>query len=58
MVIALISGVLVFFNWYIWWQDIVIYSAFAGLIVTAFWNVWLERRCKRCNSMPVNTQST
>lgn len=48
LVIALISGVLVFFSWYVWWQDIVIYSAFAGLIISAFWNIWLERRVETC----------
>jgi hypothetical protein len=48
LVIALISGVLVFFSWYVWWQDIIIYSAFAGLVMSAFWNIWLERRAGTC----------
>ncbi len=48
LVIALTSGGLVFFSWYVWWQDIIIYSAFAGLIISAFWNIWLERQIGRC----------
>ena len=50
--IALISGFLVFFSWYVWWHDIVIYSAFAGLIISAFWNIWLERRYGDCEVKP------
>jgi mercuric ion transport protein len=50
LALALTSGFLVFFSWYIWWQDIIIYSAFAGLIISAFWNIWLEKRCGRCEA--------
>ena len=46
--VASISGILVFFSWYVWWLDIVIYSAFAGLIISAFWNIWLEKRSGSC----------
>ena len=46
--IALLSGLLVFFSWYVWWNSVIIYTAFVGLIVTAFWNIWLERRCNHC----------
>lgn len=52
-VIALISGFLVFFSWYVWWKDIVIYSAFVGLIISAFWNIWLEKRYGDCEVKPV-----
>jgi hypothetical protein len=53
---ALISGFLVFFSWYVWWQDIIIYSAFAGLIISAFWNIWLEKRYGDCEVKPVVTE--
>ena len=46
--IALLSGLLIFFSWYVWWNSVVIYTAFVGLIVTALWNIWLERRYNRC----------
>lgn len=48
--IALVSGAAVFFSWYIWWNENIIYLGFAGLIITALWNILLERRASSCDT--------
>ena len=52
LLMALASGALIFLSWYVWWQDVVVYSAFAGLIISAFWNIWLERQVQTCATEP------
>lgn len=44
--IAIFSGVLFFFAWYVMGNTAFIYLGMAGIFATAMWNIYLERQIK------------
>jgi mercuric ion transport protein len=54
LAIALVSGALFFGSWYVYWNPFIVYTALAGIFITAIWNTVLEKRIRE--SMAQRTQ--
>lgn len=47
-VISVLSGGIMFFSWYISYHPFAFYTGILGLIISAFWNIWIERKLPSC----------
>ncbi len=50
LMIALLSGVLIFGSWYIFWNEALVYLGLAGIFISAVWNIRLEKRIRECKT--------
>jgi mercuric ion transport protein len=48
LIIALVSGVLIFGTWYLFWNPVIVYLGLAGISGVAVWNIILENRIRAC----------
>jgi len=46
--ISILSGGVMFFSWYVIYHPFVFYAGIFGLIISAFWNIWIERKLPSC----------
>jgi mercuric ion transport protein len=48
LLIAVLSGALFFFAWYVIGNTLLIYLGMVGIFATAMWNLYIENRVKKC----------
>ncbi|WP_424945754.1 MerC family mercury resistance protein [Candidatus Spongiihabitans sp.] len=53
LTIALLSGILIFAAWYVFWNEALVYLGLAGIFISAVWNIILEKRIGECKTANV-----
>ncbi len=48
LILSLVSGSVMLYSWYVHYYEIVFFAGLIGLIVAAFWNLWLEKHNPFC----------
>ena len=48
--ITILSVILIFGSWYLFWSEALVYFGFAGVLIAAVWNLFLERHVRQCDN--------